>query len=433
MVPAHHHYSVVHVTLFLTLVLQAATSLRGASRAITTLSAVLKLPVAAPSWYAGRLWLLRVGYYKLTRPKTQATDWVWLVDHTVQLGVEKCFVILGVRLSALPPPGQCLCHEDVEPIMLAPVTKSNGEVVYQQLEAAVKQTGVPREIIGDHGSDLRAGVERFCQAHPETCAVYDIKHQTALLLKHELAQEVSWQEFTRLATQTKQQIQQTALAFLVPPNQRTKARYMNVDILIRWGLQMLAFLHDAPQQAKAEVDPALLVEKLGWLQDFQDPLQEWEALLHLIETTESFVRTQGLSRGCPRKLKTVLAPLAQTERTQKICHQLLACVTEEASKAKLRERLLGSSELIESVFGRLKRIENAQAKSGFTGLILCVCAMVATTTGEVIHKALETVPTKSVLHWCRDQLGQSLQAKRKQAFHLGDKQEQKQDQLQKAA
>jgi hypothetical protein len=89
----------------------------------------------------------------------------------------------------------------VEPIVLAPVTKSNGEVVYQQLEAAVKQTGVPREIIGDHGSDLRAGVERFCQAHPETCAVYDIKHQTALLLKHELAQEESWQEFIRLATQ----------------------------------------------------------------------------------------------------------------------------------------------------------------------------------------------------------------------------------------
>lgn len=433
LVPAHHHYSVMHITLFVTLVLQAATSLRGASRAITTLSAVLKLPVTAPSWYTGRLWLLRVGYYKLTRAKAQAPDWVWIVDHTVQLGAEKCFVILGVRLSALPSSGNCLRHEDVEPIMLAPVTKSNGEVVYRQLEAAVKQTGVPREIIGDHGSDLKAGVERFCQVHPETCAVYDIKHQTALLLKHELAQEESWREFTRLATQTKHQLQQTALAFLMPPNQRTKARYMNVDTLIRWGFQMLAFLQDAAQQARTEVAPALLQEKLGWLQDFQAPLQEWAALLHLIETAESFVRKQGLSRGCPRKLQTILAPLAQTERTQKVCHQLLAFVGAEAAKAKGHERLLGSSEIIESVFGRLKRIENAQAKSGFTGLLLCVCAMVAATTSEVIHKALETVPTKSVRHWCRDQLGQSLQAKRKQAFHPGPQAEQKQDQLQLAA
>ena len=108
-------------------------------------------------------------------------------------------------------------------------------------------------------------------------------------------------------------------------------------------------------------------------------------------------------------------------------------LTLESAKAKLRERLLGSSEVIESIFGRLKRIENAQAKSGFTGLILCVCAMVATTTCEVIHKALETVPNKSVLHWCRHQLGQSLQAKRQQAFPRREKAAQKQDQLHLAA
>src|SRR5262249_25609608 len=69
------------------------------------------LPEAAPSWYTGRLWLLRVGYYKLTRPKEQAPDWVWIIDHTVQMGVQKCLVILGIRLSVLPPPGTCLRHE----------------------------------------------------------------------------------------------------------------------------------------------------------------------------------------------------------------------------------------------------------------------------------------------------------------------------------
>jgi hypothetical protein len=67
----------------------------------------LALPEAVPSWYTGRLWLLGVGYYKLTRPKEQAPDWVWIVDQTVQMETEKCFVILGIRLSALPPSGRC--------------------------------------------------------------------------------------------------------------------------------------------------------------------------------------------------------------------------------------------------------------------------------------------------------------------------------------
>ena len=55
----------------------------------------------APSWWSGRLWLLRLGYYKLMRPQARAGDWVWIVDHTLQLGVEKCLVILGIRLGDL--------------------------------------------------------------------------------------------------------------------------------------------------------------------------------------------------------------------------------------------------------------------------------------------------------------------------------------------
>ena len=39
-------------------------------------------------------WLLRLGYYKLTllcppKPKEKASDWVWIIDHTVQIGIEK--------------------------------------------------------------------------------------------------------------------------------------------------------------------------------------------------------------------------------------------------------------------------------------------------------------------------------------------------------
>jgi hypothetical protein len=45
---------------------------------------------------------------------------VWIVDYTVQLGAEKCLVILGIRLCNLPVPGDCLRHDDVEPIALLP-------------------------------------------------------------------------------------------------------------------------------------------------------------------------------------------------------------------------------------------------------------------------------------------------------------------------
>lgn len=429
LIPCHHQYSVGHVKLFSSLVLSDAASLRCASRAMETMLSCLQLPLSAPSWFTGRLWLLRLGYYKLTRPKEQADDWVWIADHTVQVGNEKCLVILGIRLSVLPPAGQCLHHEDVEPIALLPVEESNGQVVCQQLEASIKKTGVPRAIVGDHGSDLKAGVERFCHVHPETAFVYDIKHKTASVLKHELQDDETWMAFTQLATQTKGRVQQTALAPLSPPNQRTKARYMNVDVLIQWGQKMLTFLDKQQPGLITPFDPEQVQAKLGWLTQFRQPLAEWGELLQLTTATECFVRQQGLYAGAHLDLETRLPSVAHTDRTRRVREDLIAFVAQEAAKARPNERLLGSSEVIESVLGKLKRLEQDQAKSGFTALLLCLGAMVATTTTDVIQKALKTVPTKQVLAWCKETLGPSVQAKRRVALPSHQKTEQNRDQF----
>jgi hypothetical protein len=430
LVPAHHHYSVGHVELFLALVLSAAVSLRGTSRVFEIVGDTLGLPWTCPSWSAGRLWLLRVGYYKLTRPKQQAADWVWIVDHSIQLGLEKCLVILGVRLSELPPPERCLEHKDVEPIAMFPVKKSNGDVVYQQLEETIEQTGVPREIVGDKGSDLQAGIRQFCQAHPETDYIYDIKHKTAAVLRRELAADPAWLEFKRLAAQTKSQVQQTRLAPLAPPKQKSKARYMNLEPLVAWGQKIIVFVDKHPTEREDQFDPSQVKKKLGWVTGFRVQLAEWGQLLSDIIITESFVRKEGLYHGTCQALKEQLPILeVETERTKKVRQQLLDFVAAEEAKAKPNERLLGSSEVLESVFGKLKRMEKDQAKSGFTGLLLSVAAMVSNTTTDGVQKALETVPTKTVLAWCQEKLGKSVQAQRREAFASEEKTEQKRDRL----
>jgi hypothetical protein len=182
----------------------------------------------------------------------------------------------------------------------------------------------------------------------------------------------------------------------------------------------------------AELDRALLEEKVGWIRDFRGHLGEWGELLQVVAVTETFVRTQGVYRGVHRDLKTLLTSVARRPRPKEVSAHLVAFVAAESLKARANERLLGSSEVIESVFGKLKHLEQDQAKSGFTGLLLSAAAMVSTTTTEVVQKALETVPTKQVVAWCKQTLGQSVQAKRRKAFAYGDKTEQKPDQFQMA-
>src|SRR6516165_5932178 len=292
LIPVRHQFSSVQVLLMVGWVLNGIP-LRGTCGALNWMQ---EMPVKwgfdfpVPHFTTVRLWLLRVGYHKLHRPKEHAADWVWIVDHSNQIGQEKCFLILGVRLSQLPPPGPefPLRLSQMEPIELEPVTVSDKEVVLNQLEANVAQTGVPRAIIDDHGGDLAGGVELFRRAHPETIEVYDISHKAACLLKARLEHDQQWKAFAAKAGQTKCSVQQTEWAFLIPPSQRVKARYMNLGPLIAWGIDTLAILDNPGPEVLNYGTRERLEEKLGWLRQFREPLQGWSELKQTIDVVLEF-------------------------------------------------------------------------------------------------------------------------------------------------
>lgn len=388
----------------------------------------LKINLRIPSWYTGRLWILRLGLYKLAREKEKADDWIWIVDHTVQWGKEKCLAILGIRQSELPKSDTILRLEDVEPIALIPVTKSNGKVVYKQLEDTISKTGVPREIISDHGTDVKSGIEKFCAAHLETCFIYDIKHKAATILKRELGADKRWDEFAKLAAKSRKKLQQTELAAFAPPNQRTKARYMNVAELVKWAMDKIFLLNQKKIDIKFEYDPARLKEKLGWLLSYEKQLGQWQDLIQIVEGAVDFLKFQGVYRDCEIDLMELPTFEAKTKQAKKVREDLLDFISQEAKKAKGNERLLGSSEIIESVFGKYKQLEHDQSKSGFTGYLLSIAASVSKTTEDVIRKALETVRTKKVHEWFEENMGRSVQSVKAELNSIVKKTKQKRDQ-----
>ena len=405
------------IHLLIQFVLFGGSSLRSASRLLELIQQHLNLPIQVPHWLTGRQWLLRVGYWKLVRPKEQADDWVWLVDHSAQIGQEKCLVILGVRLSKLPPVGECLRHEDLELIELLPVTTSNQEIVHAQLEQAIAKTGVPRAILQDHGSDLHAGAMQFFQQHEHTLVLSDIKHKAARVLKHQLTNDPKWNSFSTLVGQTKFSVQQTELSHLVSPSQRSKARFMNLEKLISWGRNTLAILEDPPQVVLKHVTVERLEEKLGWLRPYREELAVWSRMQAVIDSTVGYVTSHGLYQGIAEELKEeALSSLPHCARSDLVRDELISFVAAESSKARPGERLPGSTEVLESCFGKLKYLEGEQSKSGFTGLLLSLGAIVSKTTQEVVSQAMTATRTRDVLQWCKEQLGETLQAKRKQAY-----------------
>ncbi len=414
---SRHHYGLGVISIALECVLDGCQSFYASAWVIQLLSHVWDAVEDVPSYASIRLWLLRLGLYKLLRPLERADDWIWIVDHTMQIGDRKCLIILGLRCSVWQEsPDRRLRRQDVETIALEPVCESTGEIVAQQFHQAAQRCGVPRAIISDDGRDLHRGLGAYGPEHPGTCWIYDIKHQTAALLKRALERNPEWTAFAQQATRTKQQVFLTPLAFLAPPQQRGKARYMNVDTLVAWGRKVLAFLDDPQAGARHGVAPEDLEEKLGWLRHYRDALQSWAEVMEVIEVTEHYVRTEGIHLRAVPELRAQLNTLGGGPLSRRFRVTLLASLRQQVRSCRPGERLPGSSEIVESLIGQYKHLQGERSPHGLTAMVLSIAANVGERTTVLIRTALEEVSTAALFEWCRTHLGTSVQAHRKAAF-----------------
>jgi len=116
----------------------------------------------------------------------------------------------------------------------------------------------------------------------------------------------SWSGFAQKAHRFKQQVSFTPLAALAPPQQRSKARYMNVDVLVNWAQESLLRLDCPKAMRKAGMNVRRVEEKLGWLRKFAPQVRRWGEILAMIGMTENYVRHQGIHAKAAEELAAML-------------------------------------------------------------------------------------------------------------------------------
>jgi hypothetical protein len=227
-----------------------------------------------PHWTSVRNWLLRAGLARWRKGLCKADDWLVLADHSVQIGTEKCLVGLGIRQADYQRLPGCLTLEDVTLLQVEVMPRSTKADVAARLQQLSQTVGVPSGVIHDNAADLAGGARLHQKQHRQVRSIVDCKHKAACLLKRRLHKDPRWQEFQKQLGQSKTQIQQTELAFLAPPSQRYKARYMNVDKLVVWAEKVLAVLDGKLDVAvPSKCKPERLHEKLGWLTGYREELR----------------------------------------------------------------------------------------------------------------------------------------------------------------
>ena len=135
------------------------------------------VPLAVASYYSVRLWLLRLGLYQLSRAKQQADDWMWIIDHTLQLGDRKVPGHLGASPVGLGTGGE----PRLEPRGCRVDRPSAGDTVEWQggLSTTESRRGQDRRTPGDHQRQRLRPAQRDRPLPPQTSGYgLDVRHQT---------------------------------------------------------------------------------------------------------------------------------------------------------------------------------------------------------------------------------------------------------------
>jgi hypothetical protein len=409
--PARHLFSLLTCLLGVQILMRARCCLRGARLLLEILQPYLS--VGVPSHETLRRWLLRIGLYVLRRPVEPADDLVWIVDHSAPLGPEKCLLVLSVRQSIVRAKNWALTHQDVQVLHLDVMSHSTGELMEHQLHELVKLVGMPQQIVSDHGADLAKGIRLLRQDYPNIIDTYDISHKLACLLKKELADDERWKEFLAACAKARPRLQQTQGSHLMPPELRVKARYMNLDRQVCWAQRRLAYLDgpDDPKLAKklqltVEQARTWVEERIGWLRDFRDDICLYGAMMQVVRSAQTVVKQQGLRRDSGKRFAHALPPaLPNHPRLQRLIEQVDQHLLEEGAKLPNEEGYLGSSDIIESLFGKHKLFTENNTHKGIGPNLLLLPLLTIKWTTALVLAALESTTCADVAEWQKTKFG----------------------------
>ena len=463
--------------LCIELVTSGLCSYRGAARCLELLNQWFDVPT--PGQVTIQNWVMRLGGYLLEYQRPFQEDWVLIPDHTVEQGKDKCLVFLGIPTKTLENNIK-LKHSDAQVLTILPQEHATGETVLEALREVTVRHGSPTYIVSDRGSDLAKAIRLYIEEHPETAEIYDITHDMANQLKRVLQGDARWEAFSKHISQTAKETRQTELQFLGPIAMRVKSRFLNLGLILIWaekilnygqredlddieagwflsedevlklkiynGWSQLKFLEklqdqhyshkkdfltafealagDLPENLRqvvlvaADKNQLRFTEKFGWLEDYREDVTLWSQMYLAVRLAMTQVKREGLNHRTTEELKSAFSQELEltSERATAFSKRVLACVQDQATKVAEGETWLGTSDIIESIFGKAKIFTKRSPLKTVNSLLLTIPVFTENLSADLIREAMESFSTKMFRELKENLFGASAFLKRKLAL-----------------
>lgn len=412
---AGSHFDIGTIVGVVRFVLEGAISMRGASRICGIINNIAGRNLFEyPSHTTVQNFILRISLY-LLKQNQHHDDWIWIADHTYSIGTAKVFVVLGIRLSHFITLGRPLQYQDLSVLLMLSVESSNGTVVYGQFKDLAKKLGNPLAILSDAGSDLHKGTELFQADHKDTISLYDIVHLVSRKIEKIMKGEAFWDTFRQDCCTCANAVRQSRLGHLKPPKPRTKARYMNIDREVCWGARALQILDrvrrgDLNERQLKRLPLQLVEAKFGWLDKYRDAITQWELLSLTGRQVISEVRRHGYGATTIDAVSRIAESTIEPNCKQFV-DDVVATIKPMSEAGRRFGRLPSSSEILESLFGKGKRLlggTSVGTTNSLTGQLLAMVGCTAQITPSLVRAALAACPISCLRSWIKENFDNGL-------------------------
>ncbi len=284
-------------------------------------------------------------------------DYAQIVDDSMMIGSEKLLLTIGIPAKHQKRP---LNYSDVSILDIAIAKSWNGEKIGEQLVKAGEKVGYnPLYVISDNASIMKKGIE--CA---KMYSYRDISHSLGMYLERTYKNESDFNYYVKRMSKTKTKYNMTAVAYLLPPTQRTIARFINLSNWVKWSLKMLDTYHTLNTYER---------EVFSYIPSHTFLIKELSDVIKCIADIEYICKHNGLSEKtvgeCQNMIEKYL--LNGNSRMINLGNSIIDFLKKELEQIELQTAAYNnSSDIIESLFGKYKSRKSPNKLYGITSHIL---------------------------------------------------------------
>ncbi|MDR1273224.1 MAG: hypothetical protein LBK12_01615 [Odoribacteraceae bacterium] len=306
-------------------------------------------------------WVKKCGLeiYRTAGSSLRGTGYAQVTDESMMIGSQKLLLTLGIPAKH---PGRPLDSSEARVLDMSVAESWTGEGVARRLLVASDRVGhAALYLVSDNASIMIAGARLAGMKH-----YHDISHSLGMYLERTYKNEVDFKTYLALMTEPKFKHNMKKIAYLLPPRQRTIARFLNLSGWVDWSKKMLASFHrlDADER-----------EVFSFIPANASLIDELSGVMTCVKSIEHLFKHSGLSRQtageCRELVEKYLLP--GNARMIKLGNAIIEFIEKEAALFDLQNTSHNnSSDIIESLFGTFKTRKSPNKLHGITPFILFV-------------------------------------------------------------